>query len=67
MAHVRVSGRASALLGGAGRSLASHRLPLDGGPTYYYALPCHRADRSAPRRSKSSCSTLVSKVANCVL
>jgi hypothetical protein len=30
----RVSGRASALLGGAGRSLASHRLPLDGGPTY---------------------------------
>jgi hypothetical protein len=30
----RVSGRASAPLGGAGRSLASHRLPLDG-PTYY--------------------------------
>jgi hypothetical protein len=32
----RVSGRASALLGGAGRSLASHRLPLDGGPTYLH-------------------------------
>ena len=36
---VRVGGRASALLGGAGRSLASHRLPLDGGPTYFGRTP----------------------------
>ena len=32
----RVSGRASALLGVAGPSLATHRPLLCGGPTYYY-------------------------------
>jgi len=35
----RVSGRASALLGVAGLSLATHRLLLCGGPTYYCISP----------------------------
>ena len=34
----RVSGRASALLGVAGPSLATHRPLLCGGPTYYHPL-----------------------------